>query len=45
MLVVVVVVVGVQGGTQQVDQQVGSWPRHCLDLEEKKFRSNPKSDR
>ena len=31
-----VVVVGVQGGTQQVGQQVGSWPRHRLGLREKR---------
>ena len=47
MLVVDVVVVGVQGGTQQVGQQVGSWPRYRLGLREKrkKIRTRtPKSD-
>ena len=40
----VVVVVGVQGGTQQVGQQVGSWPRYRLGLRErrKKFVLEPK---
>ena len=44
MLVVDVVVVGVQGGTQQVGQQVGSWPRYRLGLREKrkKFVLEPK---
>ena len=36
MLIVDVIVVGVQGGTQQVGQQVGSWPRHRLGLREKR---------